>query len=432
MVTAGIMAFEMMFIPARQNLQVGEELPINNALPGLLANNLSWHVEGKWPGRLNGPGARLVAATPGKLRLQLRLFDIITLRQLIVNVLPSVKVIPGGQSIGVLLHAQGVIVVGQAPVIDQDGNKVNPSEQAGIHQGDIILSINGRPVAGDRYTREEIDRLGSTGESIMLEVKHGDRVFKTRIEPILCPDTGRYRIGLFIRDSAAGVGTLTFYHPETRCYGALGHLITDATTSRRIDLADGRIVAATVKGIHRGQKGRPGEKLGQFSANNYLSGNIEKNSLYGIFGHLNHPPGGGYYSRPIPLALGHQVKRGPAEILTVLHDNKVEQFRIEIQEVMPQGRQEGKGMVIKITDPRLLNLTGGIIQGMSGSPIIQAGKLVGAVTHVFINDPSRGYGVLAEWMLEEAGIHSFFKIDVHAAEAAPAEADHTRANVFSK
>lgn len=410
MVSLGIMGLETMFVPARQNLQVGEELPIKNSLPGLIANNLSWHVEGKWPGKLNlnGPGAQLVAATPGKMHLQLRLFEVIPLRQLIVNVVPPVEVVPGGQSIGVLLHAQGVIVVGQAPVTDQDGNKANPSEQAGIHLGDIILSINGRPVAGDRYTREEIDRLGSTGEPIMLEVKHGKKIFKTKVEPILCPDTGRYRIGLFIRDSAAGVGTLTFYHPETGSYGALGHLITDNTTSRRIDLADGRIVAATVKGIHRGQKGHPGEKMGQFSANNNLTGNIEKNSLYGIFGHLNHPPEGGYYQKAIPLAMGHQVQRGPAEILTVLHDNKIERFKIEILEVMPQDRQEGKGMVIKITDSRLISLTGGIIQGMSGSPIIQNRKLVGAVTHVFINDPTRGYGVLAEWMLEEAGILSFF------------------------
>ena len=402
---AGALFLDSMMMPAHQYMVVGDKMPIN--LPGLLAGNCSWHIEGSGAG-LTGPDTRVVATAPGKMHLQLRLFNLIPLRQLIVQVVPPVKVVPGGQSIGVLLHAKGVIVVGQAPVTDENGSRVNPSARAGISQGDVILSINGRPVDGDRHTREEIDRLGSTGEPIMLEVKHGDKTFETRVEPILCPDTGRYRIGLFIRDSAAGVGTLTYYHPESRSYGALGHLITDMTTTQRIDLADGRIVAASVQGIHRGEKGHPGEKLGQFSADGRLTGNIEKNTLCGIFGHLDQSPSGSYYREPVPLAMSHQIRRGPAEILTVLQGSQVERFKIEIQEIMPNGKQDGKGMVIRITDARLLNRTGGIIQGMSGSPIIQGGKLVGAVTHVFINDPARGYGVMAEWMLEEAGILSFF------------------------
>lgn len=402
----GALFLDSMMMPAHQYMMVGDKMPVN--LSGLLAGNCSWHVEGSHS-RLIGPDAQVVATAPGKMHLQLRLFNLIPLRQLVVQVVPPVEVVPGGQSIGVLLHARGVIVVGQAPVTDENGSRVNPSARAGISQGDVILSINGQPVNGDRHTREEIDRLGSTGEPIMLEVKHGGKTFETRVEPILCPDTGRYRIGLFVRDSAAGVGTLTFYHPQSRSYGALGHLITDMTTAERIDLADGRIVSASVQGIHRGEKGHPGEKLGQFSADGRLTGNIEKNTLCGIFGHLDQAPSGSYYQEPIPLALSHQIRRGPAEILTVLQGSRVERFKIEIQEVMPQGKQDGKGMVIRITDTRLLNRTGGIIQGMSGSPIIQGGKLVGAVTHVFINDPARGYGVIAEWMLEEAGILSFLQ-----------------------
>lgn len=153
-----------------------------------------------------------------------------------------------------------------------------------------------------------------------------------------------------------------------------------------------------------GKKGQPGEKLGVFRAEEQISGNITKNTNCGIFGKLDKDPKNLYSKTAIPVAMASDIKEGPAEIYTVLKDNKIEKFSIEIQEIIPNGKDEGKGMIIKINDSKLLAKTGGIIQGMSGSPIIQDGKLVGAVTHVFVNDPSRGYGVLAEWMLYTANV----------------------------
>jgi len=165
----------------------------------------------------------------------------------------------------------------------------------------------------------------------------------------------------------------------------------------------GRIVKADIQGIKPGKKGEPGEKIGIFNGDE-LRGNIEINSHFGIFGRLNKPLDNPYYKNGIPIALSNQIKEGPAEIITVISGDKLEKFDIRILRVLPQHQPTGKGLVIQITDPRLLKATGGIIQGMSGSPIIQEGKLVGAVTHVFVNDPTKGYGCLAEWMLLEAGI----------------------------
>lgn len=344
-----------------------------------------------------------VAGMPGRLDMQFRLLGLFPLHHMVVNVVPVKRVIPGGHSIGVLLHARGVMVVGLAAVQDRSGAKTNPASRAGIASGDVILRINGRPVNSDRQLRDEIGRCGAGGKPVLLEVKRGEKIFTASLRPVLCPETGRYRIGLYIRDSAAGVGTLTFYAPEARKYGALGHIIADLNTGKKIDLADGSIVQASVQGVHPGRRGRPGEKVGLFRGEG-LKGNIEKNTFCGIFGVLDEPLTNPYYRQPLPVALAYQVKKGPAEILTVLHESKIERFRIEIVQVMPQARPDGKGMVIRVTDPRLLQATGGIIQGMSGSPIIQDGKLAGAVTHVFVNDPSRGYGVQAEWMLQEAGL----------------------------
>ncbi|MQL52082.1 SpoIVB peptidase [Desulfofundulus thermobenzoicus] len=344
-----------------------------------------------------------LALSPGRVYMQVKLLGLIPLNHLVVNVVPGVRVIPGGHSIGILLHAQGVMVVGYSAIVDPQGQRHNPALEAGINSGDIILKINGRQAESNQQVRTEVIRSGEAGRPVLLDLKRGQRIFSARVKPVYCSQTRRYRIGLFIRDSAAGVGTLTYYDPRSNKYGALGHVICDMETSRRIDLADGRIVEAQIQGIHPGRRGQPGEKIGLFNGNGVM-GDITKNSSCGIIGSLKKPLSNPHYREPVPVAMAYQVKEGPAEMLTVLKGNRVERFAVEIVQVMPHNRREGKGMVIKVTDPALLKKTGGIIQGMSGSPIIQEGKFVGAVTHVFINDPTRGYGVLAEWMLLEAGL----------------------------
>jgi stage IV sporulation protein B len=200
------------------------------------------------------------------------------------------------------------------------------------------------------------------------------------------------------------VGTLTFFDPVTKIYGALGHVITNSDTSELLDLKDGKIVAAAVEGIQKGQRGKIGEKIGLFQADQKMSGNIEKNTKYGIFGVLQNILPNQLYPDPVPVAVGGQIKEGPAQMLTVLNGDNIEACNVEIQTVFPQPRPDGKSFIVRMVDPRILSRTGGIVQGMSGSPIVQDGKLIGAVTHVFINDPTRGYGIGAELMLDEAGL----------------------------
>jgi stage IV sporulation protein B len=202
---------------------------------------------------------------------------------------------------------------------------------------------------------------------------------------------------------------MTFFHPESKKYGALGHVISDMDTKKPIVVEDGEIVRSTVTSIEKGSHGDPGEKLARFSSDKETIGNITRNSPFGIFGELHKGMKNGVMDKAMPILLSHQVKEGPAQILTVVDSDEVQLFDIEIVSTIPQKFPATKGMVIKVTDPKLLEKTGGIVQGMSGSPIIQDGKLVGAVTHVFVNDPTSGYGVHIEWMLNEAGIDIYEK-----------------------
>lgn len=339
----------------------------------------------------------------GHATVEFKLLGLIPIRTVQVDVLPQLKLVPGGHSIGVVLHSRGVIVVGNSPIQTSDGQYVTPAKDAGINVGDLILSINQVPVQSDSQVAEIIDSNGQ-GEPLNFLIKRGEEQINVLVKPILCNDTKRYRIGLFVRDSAAGVGTLTFYEPSSRTYGALGHVITDSDTNQPIDCEKGKIVPATVSGIQHGKRGHPGEKIGVFIEEDQLLGNIQKNTQFGIYGHLNATLNNDLYSEGIPIASMNQVQTGYAEMLTVVEGQTIERFAIEIQKINLQDSPESKGLVIKVVDPRLLERTGGIVQGMSGSPIIQNGKIVGAVTHVFVHDPTKGYGCFIDWMLMESGI----------------------------
>ncbi|MFZ5647793.1 MAG: SpoIVB peptidase [Bacillota bacterium] len=321
-----------------------------------------------------------------------------------VQTVSGINVVPGGQSIGIVMHSRGIMVVGMSDIVDESGNRYNPAEEAGLKIGDIILSVNGKQINNEFHLRNEIVSCGKNKKNVELEVKRGGKKLKVSVKTVNCIETGRPRIGLYVRDSASGVGTLSFYHPETGIYGALGHIITDVDTAKGVDLGDGKIVEAQIRAIHRGKKGSPGEKIGMFVENGTLSGNIERNCHYGIFGKLVTPLQNPYYPTAVPVALSHQVKTGPAEILTVIEGTEIKKYSVDVQEVFYPWSNQGKGLVIKVTDNELIKNTGGIIQGMSGSPIMQNDMLIGVVTHVFINDPLRGYGILAEWMLKEIGI----------------------------
>ena len=354
--------------------------------------------------RLVAPAA-LETVRLGKADLEFKLLGFIPLRKTSINVLPQLKVVPGGHSIGVVLHSQGVLVVGYSPVEGAD-NKVNiPAKEANIAIGDTILAINGQPVQSDNQVADIINQAGQEVKLLDVLIKRNGQTVHLSVQPILCQETQRYRIGLFVRDSAAGVGTMTFYDPGTGAYGALGHVITDSDTNQPIAVEHGKIVNATISGIQHGRRGQPGEKIGVFLEEENILGNINKNCNFGIFGSLTQPIKNELKEgATIPVASMSQVKLGPAEMLTVVDGQNIERFAVEIQKVALQDTPDTKGMVIKITDKRLLDKTGGIVQGMSGSPIIQDGRLVGAVTHVFVHDPTRGYGCFIDWMLMEAEI----------------------------
>lgn len=332
--------------------------------------------------------------------------DNIPVKKVNLSVLKNKKIIPGGQSVGVQLHTLGVLVVGHHQV-NSEQHLNSPGEEADIHVGDVILEMNGNEIMALDDVKPIVTTAGKNKEDITVKLKRGKEIVETSLRPMLNKKDNNYQIGLYIRDSATGIGTMSFYDKETGKYGALGHTISDTDTERPIEIHEGKIVRSEVTAIEKGNQGIPGEKQAKFSMKDKQLGTITKNSPFGIFGKLNPDQLENDKQQPIEIGLSHEVKKGPAHILTVIEGEKVEKFDIEIINTIPQKFPATKGMVIKVTDEKLLDRTGGIVQGMSGSPIIQDDKLVGAVTHVFVNDPTSGYGVHIEWMLDEAGINIF-------------------------
>ena len=355
-----------------------------------------------------GPGGttRLPLAVagqrPGVARLEMSLFGWMPLRPVTVEVVPRMEVIPGGQAVGVMVQARGVLVVDYAPVALDDGRTAEPARQAGLRPGDLITRINGEPVESDAEAVRLIDGAGRQGRPVELEVRRGDQVFTRRVEPVYNRDQQRYAIGIWVRDRVAGVGTLTFYHPASGRYAALGHVVADPETQVPLPVGDGQILPARITAIEPSRRGDPGEKIGVVPPGAQALGTIDRNTPVGIAGRLLDEPAPGPVNRPLPVATAAEVHPGPAQILTVVDGEEPRAFDVEIQRVTPAA--DGRDLVIRVTDPELLRRTGGIVQGMSGSPILQDGRLVGAVTHVFVNDATRGYGVLAERMVEAAGL----------------------------
>ena len=338
----------------------------------------------------------------GQVKLEFSLFGRIPLRQITVNVLPEVYLVPGGHSIGIKLHSKGVSVVGFY-YFEEAGRSISPAREAGVRIGDTIISIDGEEADNVNRVAALLEQAG--GKPVTLLISRDGAETTVLVEPVYAPADGSYRIGLYIRDSAAGVGTLSFYNPVSKRYGALGHVILDTDTNKPINIQNGSIVKAKIIDIKAAQRGLPGEKTGIFMEQDSFRGNIDKNSPFGIFGSIHEfQYGSTGLSEPVPMALASQVQTGPAEILTVVEGEEIARYQIEIEKLAYQTGPSGKGIVLRVVDEELLQLTGGIVQGMSGSPILQNGRLVGAITHVFVNDPTRGYGIFMEWMHQEAEI----------------------------
>lgn len=329
--------------------------------------------------------------------IEFRLFGLIPIKKMTVTMVSPVKVMPGGHSIGVKLYTQGVLVVALADFTAVDGRICNPTREAGISVGDSIISINNTKVRDADHVIQLLEQCKD--ESVAIEIKRTGRALIRNIKPEKSQEDGKYRIGAWVRDKTAGVGTLSFYHRETGVFGALGHAITDIDTGLMLSVEEGEILESRIASIQKGERSKPGEIRGIFFEEQNRLGYIHNNTEFGIFGTLSKAMDNEYYEDPIPVALRNQIKEGPAYILTTL-DKRVEKYKVEIQRILKQNNPEPKSMVIKVVDHRLLETTGGIVQGMSGSPIIQNDRLIGVITHVFINDPTRGYAIFAEWMIQ--------------------------------
>ncbi|MBB6635513.1 SpoIVB peptidase [Cohnella thailandensis] len=396
--------------PNELRLFQGQARHLDYSMPvharGTLDNGVAV-VNGKeapsFPVNLNRP-LSIVPKQSGVTELKLKLFGRIPFKTVKLQVVPDLRVVPGGQTIGVKVKAAGIMVVGHHLVQTGPNKRSSPGEDAKLKLGDLIVAINGQPLNDVTKVASLAEESGRTGSPLKLEVRRGKQQFTTNLTPAFDQEDRAWRLGLYIRDSAAGVGTLTFYAPDQGVYGALGHVITDMDTQTPIVVGSGQILQSNVLSISKSQNGEPGEKRASIVKEGKTLGNVERNTPFGIFGKMDQLPEHAMHSEPIPVAFAEEVKEGPAEILTVVNGQKVEKFSIQIVHVSKQTSPATKGMVIRITDPKLLERTGGIVQGMSGSPIIQDGKLIGAVTHVFVNDPTSGYGCFIEWMLQDAGI----------------------------
>lgn len=331
--------------------------------------------------------------------LKLNLFENIFVKDINVSVLPKTTVIPVGNIAGVKLYTDGVLVVGMSEIEGVDAKRYKPYENTGIEEGDSIISINQNMISSTDELIETVNR--SEGKEIKLKYIHEEETKECSMTPVKTGDN-EYKLGLWVRDSAAGVGTVTYYEPSTKTFGALGHGITDIDTEELIQIASGEFVTTKILNIIKGENGVPGKIQGTVE-NQKDIGTISKNTKYGIYGTVKNLSTLNIdTSREMEVALRKEIKTGKATILCSLDNQKVEEYEIEIEKIDTQNSYNNKSMKIKVTDERLLEKTGGIIQGMSGSPIIQNGKFVGAVTHVLVNNPQEGYAVFGDMMIKQS------------------------------
>ncbi len=308
------------------------------------------------------------------------------------------KVIPLGSAFGIKLFTDGVIVASLSDIYTENG-VCCPAADAGIKPGDYLLEADGAPIAGNSSLARLIG--GSEGKAMSFKVRRGEKIFEAAVTPVY--GEGSFKTGMWIRDSAAGIGTLTFYDPGTGRFAGLGHGICDMDTSGVMSLKSGQPAPITLCGVDRGEVDNPGQLKGYFSSDQAM-GQLLMNNETGVYGTLEEAPQG----EALEVLPREQVQCGPVKLLVTLDENGPALYDAEIQRISAKD-QRTKNLVLKVTDPRLLELTGGIVQGMSGCPILQNGKLAGAVTHVFTDDPSMGYGIFAQTMCEEIAICSVSK-----------------------
>ena len=339
--------------------------------------------------------SKQVSTTTKELVRSLKLFGIIPIKDVAVSTQKPVYLVPCGTPFGIKMYTSGVVVVGISE-IQTDTELACPAKLAGLKIGDVILSVNGEKVSSN----EKVSNLFKTsaGRVQKLTVSRKGKTHKLELTPVKSAIDGKYKVGVWVRDSSAGIGTVTFFDQNDNSFGGLGHPICDIDTGEIMPLGKGEIVDVEITKAIKGEQGTPGELSGSFMSDR-ATGYINENNETGIFGVLNKKP---VEQEPIPIAFSHQVKCGKAYIMSTVDGTSPQKYEILIEKINYSEKAKSKNMVVKIISSELIEKTGGIVQGMSGSPIIQDGKLVGAVTHVFVNDPTRGYGIFIENMLAEA------------------------------
>lgn len=330
----------------------------------------------------------------GRYQIGMKFLGIFQMKEIQVDVVDGLTAVPCGLPVGIYLKSNGILVVGTGQITNASGNRVEPALGV-LKSGDYIEAVNGRALSDKEELMEAVNLSG--GNPVCLTVRRGNEELEINMKPAMAED-GTYKLGAWVRDDTQGIGTVT-YVDENGSFGALGHGISDGDTGQLVDIGDGELYETQILGIEKGVSGKPGVMSGViYYGKGTKLGTVTANTEAGIFGTVNRQFLERIQSEAIPVGFRQDVHKGTAYIRSNV-SGTVKDYEIEIQKVDYTNLQKNKGMVIQVVDEELLSLTGGIVQGMSGSPIIQDGKLIGAVTHVFIQDSTRGYGIFLENML---------------------------------
>lgn len=321
-----------------------------------------------------------------------------TVKQINVTRLENVEVIPVGKIIGLKLYTNGVLIVGMSEIENVNHQKERPFENLNIQEGDTILKVNDLEIQTIENLQKEINK--SDGKNIDLTILKEDGTIETsNIKPVKVSNT-EYKLGLWVKDAATGVGTLTYYEPNSKSFAALGHGITDSDTDKLINIDSGNIVTSKVVSIQKGEQGKPGEIRGSI-INQPTIGKVYKNTEFGIYGELTNLSNIKIdYSNKLEVALRDEIQEGNAKVLCSLDGNETKEYDIKIEKIYKENNENNKSMLIEVTDKDLINKTGGIIRGLSGAPIIQNGKFIGAITNVLVNSPTKGYAIFGDIMIK--------------------------------
>ncbi|WMI81715.1 SpoIVB peptidase [Anaerotignum sp. MB30-C6] len=328
----------------------------------------------------------------GTTKVTFYLCNALPIKTIEATVIPKITLVPVGKTVGVSLDTKGLLVLGTGQVCVEGNETVEPCKGV-LKTGDLLLKANGKELVNKETFIDVVNESKGEGIDVLLERKGSQK--RVTIKPVYSQGEQAFKLGVWVRDSIQGIGTITFFDPKNNHFGALGHGVYDVDTGELMVIKNGSIIPSQLTDIIKGEKGEPGELAGIIQRGESL-GEVTKNTEVGIYGTLDEP--NAFQGTALPIALKQEIKIGKAEILSNIEGEKIDKYEIEIESI---GKGSGKDMMIRVTDKRLLEKTGGIVQGMSGSPIIQNGQLIGAVTHVLVNDPERGYGTFIETMLQE-------------------------------